>query len=132
MSEEAIAQEIQAPSLPPLAGQQQQEVQEQPPQPTGFTEVVNIEDAVAQAFANANAAAAAEAEQSNKQPPPPTLDPAIWENLLGQLRYKLRQMDAGERYEHCVEIQNLAREEVSSRSNIIASQLGGGSAAAQP
>ena len=130
MSEEAIAQEIQAPSLPPLAGQQQQ--QQQQPQPTGFTEVGNIEDAVAQAFANANAAAAAEAEQSNKQPPPPTLDPAIWENLLGQLRYKLRQMDPGERYEHCVEIQNLAREEVSSRSNSIASQLGGGGSAAQP
>jgi len=128
MNEEAIAQEIQAPSLPPLAQQQQVQV-------VGTAvEVGNIEDAVAQAFANANAAAAAEAEQSNVQPPPPpTLDPAIWENLLGQLRYKLRQMDAGERYEHCVEIQNLAREEVSSRSNIIASQLGGGgSAAAQP
>lgn len=128
MSEEAIAQEIQAPSLPPLAQQQQQQVQVV----GAAVEVGNIEDAVAQAFANANAAAAAEAEQSNKQPPPPTLDPAIWENLLGQLRYKLRQMDAGERYEHCVEIQNLAREEVSSRSNIIASQLGGGSAAPQP
>ena len=129
MSEEAIAQEIQAPSLPPLA--QQQQVQQQQ-QVGGITEVGNIEHAVAQAFANANAAAAAEAEQSTKQPPPPTMDPAIWENLLGQLRYKLRQMDPGERYEHCVEIQNLAREEVSSRSNIIASQLGGGSGAAQP
>ena len=125
MSEEAT------PSLPPL--------QQPPPLPdptiTNNDEQVdiNIEHAVTQAFANA--AAAAEDDNNNKQqppPPPPTIDPAVWGNLLSQLRLQLRLMTPSERYEHCVELQNLARMEVSSRSDFIANQLGGGSAAAQP
>ena len=119
MSEEAT------PSLPPL--QQQQP----PPDPTTNNEQVdiNIEHAVTQAFANAAAAAAEDDNNKQQQQPPPSIDPAIWENLLSQLRLQLRLMTPAERYEHCVELQNLARMEVSSRSDFIANQLGGGSAA---
>ena len=120
MSEEA------APSLPPL------QQQPPPPDPTTNNEQVdiNIEHAVTQAFANAAAAAAEDDNKQQQLPsPPPTLDLAIWENLLSQLRLQLRLMTPAERYEHCVELQNLARLEVSSRSNFIANQLGGSSAA---
>jgi len=111
MSEEAT------PSLPPL------QQQPPPPDPTINNEqVVDIQHAVTQAFANA---AAAEDDNKQTQPPPPTIDPAIWENLLSQLRLQLRLMTPSERYEHCVELQNLARMEVSSRSDFIANQLGG-------
>ena len=115
-----------APSLPPL------QQQPPPPDPTKNNEqVVDINHAVTQAFANAAAAA----EDDNKQQPPPPLpsiDPAIWENLLSQLRLQLRLMTPAERYEHCVEIQNLARMEVSSRSDFIANQLGGSGSSAAP
>ena len=108
------------PSLPPPL--------QQPPLPdptTNNEQVVDIEQAVTQAFANA---AAAEDDKQQQQPPPPTIDPAIWENLLSQLRLQLRLMTPSERYEHCVELQNLARMEVSSRSDIIANQLSGSAA----
>jgi len=114
MSEEAAAA---APSLPPLQ-------QQPPPYPTNNEQVVDIEQAVTQAFANA-AAAAEDDNKQPQQPPPPSIDPAIWENLLSQLRLQLRLMTPAERYEHCVELQNLARMEVSSRSDFIANQLGG-------
>ena len=120
MSEEAT------PSLPPL--QQQQP----PPDPTITNNEqvdINIEHAVTQAFANAAAAAAEDDNNKQQQQPPPSIDPAIWENLLSQLRLQLRLMTPAERYEHCVELQNLARMEVSSRSDFIANQLGGSSAA---
>ena len=112
MSEEAT------PSLPPM--------QQQPPplDPTN-NEQVDIDQAVTQAFANAAAAAAEDDNKQQQQPPPPSIDPAIWENLLSQLRLQLRLMSPSERYEHCVELQNLARMEVSSRSDFIANQLGG-------
>lgn len=125
MSEEAAA----APSLPPLQ-------QQPPPDPATNNEQVDIDHAVTQAFANAAAAAAEDVDKQQPQPPPPipTIDPAIWENLLSQLRLQLRLMTPSERYEHCVELQNLARMEVSSRSDFIANQLGGSSSsgAAQP
>ena len=115
MSEEAAAA---APSLPPLQ-------QQPPPYPTNNEQVVDIEQAVTQAFANAAAAATEDDNKQPQQPPPPSIDPAIWENLLSQLRLQLRLMTPAERYEHCVELQNLARMEVSSRSDFIANQLGG-------
>lgn len=65
----------------------------------------------------------AQAAKKAKYAPPMAVDPAIWESLMSQVRGQLRAMGQDECFSRALELQMLAKSEVSNRSQHLSNAM---------
>ena len=65
----------------------------------------------------------AQAAKKAKYAPPMAVDPAVWESLMSQVRGQLRAMGQDECFSRALELQMLAKSEVSNRSQHLSNAM---------